>query len=104
MFYIMFHQRLVPELLSQLLSQLLHDCMAVILNPLEGGQVAVLLQHTAGAPVEAHRLSIGLQLQTLVQSSRQFEQELELPQQSVDPWGKISSGKKQKPKKNIFLV
>lgn len=71
---------LAPEFLSQLLSQLLHDGVTVILNPLEGGQVAVLLQHTAGMPVEAHCLSIGLQLQTLIQSSRQFKQKLELPQ------------------------
>lgn len=58
--------RFPPELLSKLLSQLVHDGMTVVLDPLEGGQVAVLLQHTAGTAVGSHCLSIGLQLQTLI--------------------------------------
>lgn len=56
----------LPELLSKLLCQLVHDGVTVVLDPLEGGQVAVLLQHTAGAAVRSHCLSIGLQLQTLI--------------------------------------
>lgn len=62
-------QKSPPELLPKLLCQLVHDGMTVVLDPLEGGQVAVLLQHTAGAAVGAYCLSVGLQLQTLIQSS-----------------------------------
>lgn len=58
--------RFPPELLPELLCQLVHDGVTVVLNSLEGGQVAVLLQHTAGVAVGSHRLSIGLQLQTLI--------------------------------------
>lgn len=68
-----------PELLSELLGQLVHDGVAVVLNSLERGQVAVLLQHTAGVAVRSHCLSVGLHLQTLIQSSRQFKQKLQLP-------------------------
>lgn len=55
-----------PELLSKLLCQLIHDSMTIVLNSFKGGQVAVLLQHTAGTAVGAHCLSIGLKLQTLI--------------------------------------
>lgn len=65
-----------PELLPKLLRQLLHDGVTVILNSFEGGQVAVLLQHTASTAVGVHCLSIGLHLQTLIQSSRQLKQKL----------------------------
>lgn len=56
----------LPELLPELLCQLVHDGMTVVLNSLERGQVAVLLQHTAGMAMGSHRLSVGLQLQTLI--------------------------------------
>lgn len=58
--------------------------MTVVLNALERGQVAVLLQHTAGMPMGLHRLGVSLQLQTLIQSGGQFKQKLELPQEGVD--------------------
>lgn len=57
-----------PEFLSELLCQLVHDGMTVVLNALERGQMAVLLQHTAGVPMGFHRLGVSLQLQTLIQS------------------------------------
>lgn len=55
-----------PELLPEFLRQLVHDGVTVILNSFEGGQVAVLLQHTSGMAVGLHCLSVGLQLQTFV--------------------------------------
>lgn len=58
--------RFPPELLSELLCQFVHDGVTVVLNSLEGGQVAVLLQHTAGMAVGSHCLRIGLQFQTLI--------------------------------------
>lgn len=72
-------KRSPPELLSELLRQLVHDGVTVVLNALERGQVAVLLQHTAGMPVGYHRLGVSLQLQTLIQSGGQFKQKLEFP-------------------------
>lgn len=74
-----------PELLPEFLCQLVHDGVTVVLDSFEGGQVAVLLQHTPGMAVGLHCLSIGLQLQTLVQPRRQFKQKLQLPQEGVDP-------------------
>lgn len=68
-----------PELLPEFLCQLVHDGVTVILNSFEGGQVAVLLQHTSGMAVGLHCLSVGLQLQTFVQSRGQFKQKLQLP-------------------------
>lgn len=65
-----------PELLSQLLCQLLHDGIAVILDPTERGHVAVLLEHTTSAAVRTHSLGVRLQLQTLIQSGRELEEEL----------------------------
>ena len=59
-----------PELLPQFLRQLVHDGVTVVLNSLKGRQVAVLLQHTSGMTVGRHCLSVGLQLQTFVQSRR----------------------------------
>lgn len=55
-----------PELLPEFLCQLIHDGVTVILNSFEGGQVAVLLQHTSGMAVGLYCLSVGLQLQTFV--------------------------------------
>lgn len=75
-----------PELLSKLLCQLVHDGMTVILNSLERGQVAVLLQYAAGTAVGVHCLSVGLQLQTFIQPCGEFKQKLQLPQQSVNTW------------------
>lgn len=66
-------KRSPPELLSQLLSQLVHDGVTVVLNALERGQMAVLLQHTAGMSMGSYCLGVGLQLQTLVESSGQFK-------------------------------
>lgn len=60
--------------------------MTVILDAPEGGHVAVLLQHTVGTTMGAHRLGISLQLQTLIQPGRQLKQELQLSKESVDSW------------------
>lgn len=52
----------------------------------------VLLQHGSRTALVAHRLPIGAQLHTLGEARRQLEEELQLPQQSVDPWGARAGG------------
>lgn len=47
----------------------------------------VLLQHGPRAALVAHRLPVGAQLHTLCEARGQLKEELQLPQQSVDPWG-----------------
>lgn len=48
----------------------------------------VLLQHGSRTALVAHRLPIGAQLHALGEARGQLEEELQLPQQSVDPWGR----------------
>lgn len=76
-----------PEALAQLLGQPGRDDLAVVLDGAEGGQVLVLPQHGACAALVAHRLPVGAQLHALGEARRQLEEELQLPQQRVDPWG-----------------
>lgn len=81
-------QGATPELLPQLLGQASRDDLAVVLDGTERGQVLVLLQHCPRAALVPHRLPIGAQLHALGETRGQLEQELQLPQQRVDPWGK----------------
>lgn len=79
--------RATPEALPQLLRQASRDDLAVVLDGAERGQVLVLLQHGPRAALVAHRLPVGAQLHALGEARGQLEEELQLPQQCVDPWG-----------------
>ena len=81
-----------PEALPQLLSQASRDDLAVILDGAERGQVLVLLQDGPRAALVAHRLPVGAQLHALGEARGQLEEELQLPQQRVDPWGPGTGG------------
>lgn len=76
-----------PEALPKLLGQASRDDLAVVLDGAERRQVLVLLQHGARAALVAHRLPVGAQLHALGEARGQLEEELQLPQQRVDPWG-----------------